>query len=143
MRSRKITLPCERHAIRPCILLDIAGNRIVERKTLVRYGRKRLHLFKARIGERRTENNLPILIAAACDIKCCHFQLALNLRDIVERGVRTALKRIGERIPALALLGLRTGKDISCAILTDKSVSADFNLVRCELLAVIDLRITL
>ena len=143
MRSRKIPLPCERHAIRPRILLDIAGNRIVERKPLVRYGRKRLHLFKARISERRTKNNLPIFIVATCDIERRNLQLAFNLSNFVECGICAALKRIGERILALALLGLRTGKDISCAILTDKSVSADFNLVRCELLAVIDLRITL
>ena len=137
MRSRKITLPCERHAIRPCILLDIAGNRIVERKTLVRYGRKRLHLFKARIGERRTKNNLPILIAAAGDIKCRNLQIAFNLGDIVERGVRTALKRIGKRIFTLTLLGLRTGKDISCAILTNKSVTTYFYLMSRERITII------
>ena len=95
------------------------------------------------VGERRAQDNLPVLVGTRRNVGRRHLQLALDLGDVVVRDVRAALERVGKRVRALALLRLSAGVGVCRAVLADESLAADFDLVLDERRAVVGLLVAL
>ena len=142
-RAGEVALPRQRHRVATSVGLRVAGDGAVHRQTPVLHRGQRLDLLEAGVGERGAEHDRPVRLVALRDVRRRHLQVSLDLRYVVERGVRAALERVGEGVLARAPLGLRAGEGVGRAVRADEAVAADRHFVRRERRAVVDLHVAL